>query len=159
MGKIALVQNAQDTSGVLPLGPRQQLAAFTIGGFSVDSVTLTVENLAFQVSKSVQVEVTNWQLGVPDTNDRIGCSFNSGDSVVSCLSISDQFGTLSGGMRTFRLFGDVTLVSGATNKNMQISLNLAGDTETNGAVQWTDGSGHFNWVELEQPLARSTLWK
>ncbi len=162
MGQITQVTNAQEDSGILPLGPGQQLAAFSVTAFAVEGATLRVENLEFQVAKSSSVLVSNWQLGIPDSNERLNCSYSEVNSSVSCLSLPESLGTLGGsggGTRTFRLFGDVTLASGATSKDMQISLNLAGNTETNGAVQWTDGSGHFRWVALDQPLARSTIWK
>ncbi len=159
MGHIVSVRNAMESTGILPLGPGQQLAAFTITGQTVENVTLRIEDLLFQASKSTQVNVSNWQLGIPDSNERLNCSYNASESAVNCLSIPALLGTLGGKMRTFRLFGDVSLVSGATEKTMQISLNLAGNLETSGAIHWTDESGHFQWVELGQPLARSTLWK
>ncbi len=157
MGRIRAVRNAQEETSILPLGPGQQLASFAITGFAVDQVTNKIEHLEFQVSKSPLVNIANWQLGIPDSNERLACS--TSDSTVNCLNIPESLGTLSGSNRTFRLFGDVSLSSGATDKNVQISLNLAGNIGTNGAIRWSDGSGHFNWVELDQPLARSTLWK
>lgn len=159
MGRITSVVNAQESDGILPLGPGQQLASFTIAGSAVENVELKIENLFFQVNKAMFVNVNNWQLGIAGTNERAHCSFNLDDSAVSCSILSDSIGTLGGGTRTFRLFGDVFLAPDATAKNMQISLNRAGSTETLGAVRWTDQSGHFNWVELEEPLARGTMWK
>ncbi len=158
MGRITSVTNAQEESGVLPLGASSQLASFRIRGTAINPVTLKIEHLTFSVSKPNTVSISNWQLGIADSTERWPCSFNEADSAVSCSSLSDAIGTLSGGDRTFRLFGDVTLLP-STNKAVQISLVLAGDLATAGAVRWTDGTGHFNWVELDQPLARSTRWE
>ncbi|MBI2636008.1 S-layer homology domain-containing protein [Candidatus Peregrinibacteria bacterium] len=159
MGRITSVVNAQESDGILPLGPGQQLASFTIAGSAVENVELKIEHMFFQVNKAIFVNVNNWQLGIAGSNERADCSFNPDDSAVSCSNLSDSIGILSGMSRTFRLFGDVSLAPDATAKNMQISLNRAGSTETLGAVRWTDQSGHFNWVELEEPLARGTRWK
>lgn len=157
MGRITSVTNAMESDGILPLGPGQLLGAFAIAGTAVEGVTLRTEHLEFQLSKAALVNVANWQLGIPESNERHSCSVSG--SVVSCSSIPASLGTLGGGSRTFRLYGDTSLSNGATDKNLQISLNLSGNLETIGAVRWTDGSGHFNWVELEQPLARGTAWK
>lgn len=160
MGRITSVRNAQESQAILPLGSTQ-LASFTVTGSAVSGASLKVEHLEFQVTKSSFVNISNWELGIPDSTERMSCSFNSGTSIVSCSSLPDSLGTLGtlASSRTFRLFGDVSLASGATDKNLQISLNLAGNLSTNGAIRWTDGTGHFNWVELEQPLAKSTIWK
>ena len=159
MGRITSVRNAQEATGFLPLGPGQQLASFTIAGSAVENVNLKIEHLLFQVTASTFVNISNWQLGIVDSSERMNCSYNSTDFAVSCSSLTDSLGTLGGGSRTFRFYGDVSLASGATAKDLQISLNLAGNLETLGAVRWTDGTGHFSWVELEEPLARGTIWK
>ncbi len=161
MGRVTSVRNAQEVTGILPLGPSQQLASFTIMGSAVENVDLKVEHFEFQVNKSTFVNVSNWQLMIPDSDERHSCSFNSTTSIVSCGSLPDSLGTLSTlqHSRTFRLLGDVTLASGAIEKNLQVSLNVAGSTETTGAVRWTDQSGHFGWVEVEEPLAGGTSWK
>ncbi|NOS67285.1 MAG: S-layer homology domain-containing protein [Candidatus Peribacteraceae bacterium] len=158
MGRITSVTNAQEASGVLPLGPNSQLASFTITGSAVQGVTLKIEHLTFNVSASSLIAVTNWKLTIPGSGETWPCSFNGGDSAVSCSSLPDSLGTFSVS-RTFRLSGDVTLNSGSTDKNMQISLSRAGNLITNGSVRWTDETGHFNWVELDEPLARSTRWE
>jgi hypothetical protein len=157
-GRITAVFNALDPTGILPIGQGQLLAGFTIQGAASQGVTLKVEHLEFQMTKNSDVTIQNWQLGTPDSSERMNCSVS--DSTVSCLSIPESLGTIGSGSRTLRLFGDVSLAQGANSKGLQISLVSAGDTSTNGAVRWTDGSGHFNWVdEIEQPLARSTNWK
>jgi hypothetical protein len=156
MGRITSVTNAIAETEALPLGSNNILAAFRITGSAVDGASLRIEHLQFQVSKSSSVNISNWRLSIPDTNESWPCSIN--DTTVSCTSIPASLGTLGTGQssRVFRLFGDVTLSSGSTDKNLQISLNLAGSVDELGAVRWTDESGHYNWVELDSPLARST---
>lgn len=156
-GRITAVRNAMEAQGVLPLGPSSLLASFAIDGVSNESVTLSIDDLEFQVAASSDISVTNWKLGTPESNDRVPCSVSG--YIVSCSSLPLSIGSLSNGTRTFRLYGDVSLAPSAVNKSMQISLNQAGDLSTIGAVQWTDQSGHFNWVNLPQPLARGTEWR
>ncbi len=80
------------------------------------------------------------------------------DTLVSCIAIPDELGTLTG-PRTLRLFGDVSVDSGASSPFLQLSLNQAGSVGQSGAIQWTDGTGHFVWTELPSPVARGTMWK
>lgn len=156
MGRIVSIQNAAAESEALPLGANNILAAFRIGGSAVEGATLRIEHLEFQVSKSPSVNVANWRLTMPDTSDSWPCSVN--DTVVSCSSLPTWLGTLGSGQssRIFRLMGDVTLSPGYTDKNMQISVSQPGGVDQLGSVRWTDETGHFNWVELDSPLARST---
>jgi hypothetical protein len=160
MGRITGVQNAMSSSSeALPLGPNNTLAAFRISGSAVEGASLRIEHLEFQISKSSSVNISNWRLTIPDSSDSWSCT--TSDSIVSCSNIPASLGTLgmNQSSRVFRLLGDVTLSPGYTDKNLQISLNQAGGVDQIGAVRWTDESGHFNWVELDSPLARSTNFK
>lgn len=156
-GRIVSVKNAMETEGLLQLGPSSLLAAFTVEGSALQGVNLAVESLEFSLSSSGDITVTNWQLGTPESGEKVPCSVNG--TTISCSILPLTIGSLSGGTRTFRLFGDVSVASGSQNRHLQILLNAPGDLSTIGAIQWTDASGHFRWVELAQPLARGTEWK
>jgi hypothetical protein len=151
------VHSVLPVSDALPLGNNQVLAAFSFGGTAVPSASLRLEEVAFQVAKSSDIAVANWQLGVPETNERIACSVN-GDTV-TCSGIPDTFGTLTAGPRVLRLYGDVTLSGGAQNPSLQISINQPGGPGEIGAIHWTDGSAHFTWTDLDSPIARSTRFQ
>jgi hypothetical protein len=85
------------------------------------------------------------------------CSANG--STVSCATIPVELGALQNGSRTLQLYGSVTFDQGAQNPFLQVSLNEAGGVGQSGAIQWSDGTGDFNWVELDSPLVRGTEWK
>ncbi len=156
-GHITSAVNALSNSDALPVGASQLLAAFTIGGQAATGATIKVEHIDFQISAASSVHVSNWQLGGPDSSTRISCAV-ADNNIVSCIGIPDELGTLNG-PRTFRLFGDVSVDSGATSPFLQVSLNQPGTVGQSGAIQWTDGSGHFVWTELQSPIARGTMWK
>ncbi len=152
-GRITSVVNALSETDSLPLGTNQVIGAFTFRGTHVSGAELRVENLEFQISKSSSVTVTNWQLGTGESSLRTPCTVN--ELIVSCYTIPAEIGTIPNEPRTLRLYGDVALEAGAQDYFLQVSLNQPGNPETIGAVQWTDGSGHFRWTELSSPVARS----
>jgi hypothetical protein len=156
-GRITSVKNAMEETGVLPPGPNQQLASFRFSAESVAGTSVRIEHLEFQVSKSSDVAVSNWRLMTTDSPDYVSCTLSNG-TVVSCLSLPETFGAISGS-RTLRLVGDVVLDQGAQHPYLQVSLGQPGTVGENGAIRWTDGTGHFNWVELPAPIARSTKFE
>ncbi|MDB4977834.1 MAG: hypothetical protein JWM56_20 [Candidatus Peribacteria bacterium] len=156
-GRITSVANALDATGTLPVGSNQLVAGFTFTGVSIAPTKVQLEELVFAASKPEGMTLSSVQLGAQDTEERVSCSVT--DSVISCPNISVGIGTLQDGKRTLRLYATVGLVANMQNPFLQISLNEPGAIGSNGAVRWTDGTGHYNWVELDQPLARSTNWK
>lgn len=155
--RITSVTNALNTTDSFPLGTNQLVGAFTFAGTRVDGAELKVRSVAFQVSKSSDVTVTNWELGATDTSDRVSCTVSS--DVVTCGNIPDSLGTLTSGPRTLRLFGNVSLSQGAVSPFLQVSINQPGTVGTPGDISWTDGSATFTWTELIQPIARSTKFQ
>jgi len=156
-GRITRVMNALRESDILPLGSDQLLAAFSFEGTVIPTAKLQLEQLEFQVSKSSSLAVSGWELGVPGSSLRVACSVST--TIISCSYIPAELGALDGGVRTLQLYGDVSLDQGAANYFLQVSLNQAGAIGENGAIRWADEVGHFNWVELPTPLARSTYWQ
>ena len=148
--------NTLKEQDALPVGTDQLLAGFTFYGEAIPQANVMLDQLEFEVSKSSQVSVSGWELGATDTSTRIECTMSN--TTVSCVNIPAELGNIEGS-RTLRLFADVSLTSGASNPFLQISLNAPGSIGTNGAIRWTDGTGDFTWVELEQPVARGTRWE
>ena len=156
--RITEVTNALKGKDALPLGNDQLVAGFSFRGEIIPQASLEVTELEFEVTKPTGVQTSGWELGATDTTTRVACTMSS--MTVSCANIPEELGTIgNGSSRTLRLFADVSLTSGTQNPFLQISLNQPGNLSTNGAIRWTDGTGNFNWVELEQPVARSTRWE
>lgn len=152
--RITSVKNALPATGVVPSGSNQLLAAFAFSGTALSPANLDIEGLQFTVTKSSDVAVTNWQLGAADTPVRVSCSVNS--SLVSCSAIPPELGRLQTGGRTLQLYGTVAISDGASDPFLQVGLNQAGTVGEFGAISWTDGTGHFTWVDLDSPLANGT---
>ncbi len=156
-GRITGVTNALSATDSFSIGNDELVGAFTFAGTHVESTELRVRSVEFQVSKSADVVVGDWQLGATDTSDRVACTVNS--DIVTCSNIPESLGTLTSGPRTLRLFGDVSLAPGATSPFLQVSINQPGSVGTQGAISWSDGSATFTWTELTQPIARSTKFQ
>lgn len=157
-GMLTNVKNALDPQGVLQRSGTQLLAAFSFSGSTVPGpLPLAVENLEFQVGKSDAVVVTDWQLGTPGGNTRIPCSANA--AIVSCSSIPTDMGSIGATPRVLQLYGTPTVDQGATNVFLQIQLVEPGSLDTLGAVQWTDGAGHYRWLDVPFPVSQGTVWK
>lgn len=156
-GTITSVSNALDAMGAFGAGTNQLLAGFKFMGRSIDPTNVQIEQLEFSVSQASGVTVTNWQLGATDTGTRVTCSVNG--TTVSCPTIPAELGALQNGSRTLQLYGSVAFDQNVQSPFLQVSLTQSGTVGTAGAIRWTDGTGHFNWVKLDTPLARSTEWK
>lgn len=156
-GKITEIRNVLDTNGILTPGQNHLLGSFSFSGSLISGAQPQVESLEFTINKS-GVAVTNWQLGTRDSGERIPCSVN--DNVVSCLSLPVEMASFGPTPRILELYGDVTIDQGARNPFLEADLNDPGTIGTNGAVRWTDGTGHYTWLEMEgMPLARGTKWQ
>lgn len=156
-GHMTSVKNAGPATDPLPIGTSQVIGAFTFAGTHLSGGDLALNQLQFQLSRSADVTTTNFQLGSADSPALWPCSVN-GDTV-SCSSIPASVGTLAGSPRTLRLFADVSLVPGAQNAFLQVTLNQPGGPGVDGAVHWTDGSATFTWTELGMPIARGTRFQ
>ena len=155
--KFTSVVNAGTETDSLPLGSNQLVGAFTFRGQVVAQADLRITELNFTISKPSSVLTTSWELGSTDSSTRSACTVSV--DTVSCASIPVELGDTDAGPRTLRLFADVTLQNGAVNPFLQLSLNAPGAIGTNGAIRWTDGSGNYTWVEMQQPVARGTRWE
>ncbi|MBI3331811.1 hypothetical protein HYZ99_02515, partial [Candidatus Peregrinibacteria bacterium] len=155
--EFTIITNALSATDGLPVGTNQLVAGFSFDGDAVPQATLAIETLEFDIAKSSSVTVSNFQLGATDTSTRTPCTLSS--TTVTCSSIPAELGAIGSSPRQLRLFADVALASGAQNPFLQISLNQPGSIGSNGAVRWTDGTGHFTWVDMEAPVARSTRFE
>lgn len=154
--RILNITNALSEEDALPVGTDQLVAAFTFKGEALNQADLRITELTFAISRPTGVQATGWELGASDTNTKAPCTIST--NTVSCSSIPSELGAVNG-MRTLRLFADVALTSGTQNAFLQISLNEPGTIGSNGAIRWTDGTGTYTWVELDQPVARGTRFE
>ncbi|MBP9773830.1 MAG: S-layer homology domain-containing protein [Candidatus Peribacteraceae bacterium] len=154
-GRITRIQRESPATGVLASGNNQMLTAFSFSGAMIADRTIALSQLIFTPVIAGQVEVRGWTLRNPVTGDYITCS--SGTDGITCPNIPDAMGLLNHKTVTLQLWGDVT-VTGAGN-SLQLNLVKPGNPNELGAVQWTDHSGEYRWIEGTAPLATGTLWK
>ena len=155
--EITEAKNALKDTEALPVGTDQVIAGFSIGGVKISGARLAIETLEFEVAKSSSVTIAGVELGATDSNVRSACTVSG--QTVSCAAIPPEIGEIGGSPRPLRLFADVTLSSGAQNPFLQVTLNQPGIIGENGAIRWTDGTGHFTWVDMEAPVARGTRFE
>ena len=159
-GKITGVKSAGPAEDIFIPGSNHQLASFAFSGVTVSTGSPRIEHLQFQVSAPSTVSFTNWVLSSPTAATTHACSVDSISSlIINCLSIPSDLGTIGSAPRVLRISADTSLSSGAAQPTVQVSLNQPGSIDATGAVRWTDGSGHFNWIEALAPIARGTAWR
>ncbi len=154
-GRITAIENAAPESAALVAGAKKQVAAFSFHAASLSGATLAVEQLTFRVLATSGVHVSGWELGAEGSSLRHPCSVGN-EGAVNCLVIPSTLGSLDGGMRTLELHGTVAVTG--SDQSLQVLLESAGSLEEAGDVRWTDGTGHYTWVEMPEPLATGTVW-
>lgn len=157
LGRVAGVKNAGGDREAFTTGNNLVIGAFAFSADTLPSVEARLQNLAFTISKPAGVAVNGWELGSLDSSTRVSCSVS--EATISCAGIPASVGTIAGGSRTLRLFGTVSLDQGVRDPYLQVTLDDPGSVGFNGAVQWSDSTGQFTWVELAAPVAKGTLWK
>ena len=156
-GTVAQVTNTLKREDALAEGERRLIAEFAFEAEALPGTAVTVEHLSFAI-EAEGVTVTNWTLGSLRDPVRRGCSIQSAE-VVNCTGIPLEYGLIEDEPLRLRLFGDVTFTEGAPERRLQATLLSPGAIGTLGAVRWTDGSGHYTWIEGEEPVAEGTIWK
>src|SRR3989338_8076937 len=150
------VENAGPKEGDMTLGADQRIAEFRFLGRSTGAL-LIVENLLFTTRMPAGITVQNWRVIRSDGGNSGTCSFGA-DGFVYC-PIAEEMGSITGGALTLRISGDVSMAPNTQGPSLQILLNEPGSLSTLGAVQWSDGTGHYRWMEGEAPLAVGTWWE
>ncbi len=58
------------------------------------------------------------------------------------------------------LHADIAFPDGATNVSLQASLDLPGSPSETGAIEWSDTSGTFRWIEHDgSPIVTGTRFE
>lgn len=149
------VENAGPKEGSMTLGADQRIAEFRFLGRRTGAI-LSVEHLLFTLRMPAGVTVQNWRVARADGRASTPCSL--GSEGLNCPLTKDT-GLISGGALTLAIFGDVSMAQGTQGPTLQILLSEPGSLTSFGAVQWSDGTGHYRWMEGEAPLALGTAWE
>ena len=154
MRTVTGVENTGPKRGTLMIGANQAVAEFR---FTSDSGSLVhIENLILTPKIGPEIVVQNWRVRRITGGGSDICSIGS-DGFINC-PISQATGEITGGLLTLLIIADISKVPGKDGGTLQVILDAAGSTSSFGAVQWSDGTGHYRWVEGEAPLAEGTGW-
>ncbi len=154
MNVITNIANAGPARGTLMIGANQRVGEFRFTAGS--GAPIHIENLALTPKIGPEITVTNWRVQRSTGGDSIACSLGS-DGFINC-ALSESLGVITGGSLTLVIIADVSKVPGKDGGTLQVILDAPGSTSSFGAVQWSDGTGHYRWVEGEAPLAEGTGW-
>lgn len=148
------VENAGPRKGTMTLAPAQRIAEFR---FTANpDATITIEQLTLTPKIAEGVHVDHWSIAKSTGGDSIACSRGS-DGLLTC-PLPSSMGSLTAGTLTLAVMGDISLTPGTKGPTLQVILDAPGSTTSLGAVQWSDGTGHYRWVEGEAPIAEGTGW-
>ncbi len=144
------------SSSAFVAGPSVTLWDENVSGRSTDNdYEPAITSLTFRVAKSSDVVLSDAQLTVPDSGAETDCTVSSG--FITCDNIPASVGTVDG-LQRIRLIADIDS-NGSSDSYLQVSLQQAGSATSAGDIEWTDGSVTYDWLPLEEPLARGIVYE
>ncbi len=160
-GNLTNVLRTSPQVDVLKTGSGIIVSSFSVSGSGTTNKTLSLENMTFSLIKSAGVITKNWSVNIGNNSMNIPCSMNIEGNQISCIRLQDSAILQSHQNLAIKIFADVSLDSNLQkeNKFLQISLLHSGSPEALGSIEWSDGSGHYRWIEGASPIAVGTEWK
>lgn len=154
--QITRIRNDGEAQGELKDGTQVRVAAFAFEGSVLPEASLYLEELLFSVQGD-NVDVSQWRLE-EEGGASIEC-FRAyrDDTTVTCPILAEEFSALGESPTVLGVRANVKHTG--DDASLQLLLDAPGSIGENGAIRWSDGTGHYNWVEHEGPLAKGTLWK
>lgn len=145
------------TSSVFISGGDVTLGNFDVRARSTDGdYTVQISSLTFRVAKSSEVTLSDVKLTVPGSGASSACTVSTG--FITCDSISPGIGTVDG-QQLLRLTADVTLADGADDSYLQVTFQSGGSPTNPGDIVWTDGSATYDWLPIDEPVARGIRYQ
>lgn len=155
---VASVWNGGDTTGVLRTGKNRLLGSFAFSAKTLPETDAAIENLVFTLRLD-GVRISNWALQRPGMIDRVPCFVSTlEEDTIDCVNIPRSVGLIGSNLLMLNVYGDIVLET-SERHSLQLILGDPGAIGRSGAVQWTDQTGHFVWMEGEYPLAEGTKWE
>lgn len=154
--RITEIRNVGEVQGTMKDGVQAEVAAFAFEGNLLPETSLYLEELLFSVQGN-GVDASQWRLERQGGTSVECFRTYRDDATMTCPILAEEFGTLSGSPTVFTLRADIKSVG--DDVSLQVLLDAPGAIGENGAIRWSDGTGHYNWVDRERPLAEGTLWR
>ncbi|MBP9750229.1 MAG: S-layer homology domain-containing protein [Candidatus Peribacteraceae bacterium] len=142
--RITSVQNTMP-DGALAAGKKREIGRFAFAGESLPDAELSITSLQLHLA-TANVDLANIGLKLAD-NQETSCSRSSSNPTLLTCPLPEGRQDVVGSMREVSVFADITIPVGST-PSLQVSLTLPGSLTDLGDIEWTDGVGHFRWVDL-----------
>lgn len=154
---ITSVKRLGEATSSLVTGVQRNLGAFEFTGRKSDaSAHIDITSLTFDIGQTGGASLTNVSLGSVGINEKFPCT--TGVSQIVCSAIPDFYGSLTDAPRQLTVYGDIA-ASDPLHASLRLTLNSAGDSSTDGAISWSDGSTSFGWVSVPEPVGEGTYFK
>lgn len=154
-GRIQAVKLLSPPSSAFSSSGNVTLGSFEFSGSSITGKSLSLTALTFTLYKTSTVAVSNVVLVNPLSGQTAGCSVNTQAKTIFCPTLTGGVGAFAANTLTIKLQADVAVQAGSSNAALDVSLFNAGSPESLGAIEWTDYSGNFRWIEYEgSPVVR-----
>ncbi len=151
------VKRIGEATSSLVTGLQRNLGAFEFAGRKSDSSAhIDITSLTFDIGQTGGVSLTNVSLGSVGINEKFPCT--TGVSQIVCSAIPDFYGSLTDAPRQLTVYGDIA-ASDVLHASLRLTLNSAGDPDTDGSISWSDGSTGFGWVSVPEPVGEGTYSK
>lgn len=149
------VTNTGLSTSALTPGTSQLLAQFRFDAMEGDSqAQVRITALDFRI-EGTGVNLSNVKLRTEGSDEVLNCSNTS--TTITCTGIPASLGTVDL-QKVIRVYADVALNTSVTNPSLRITINDPGTISMGGDVTWTDGTNTFEWVPMDTPVVRGTLF-
>jgi len=153
--KITGVTNTGAASAALTPGSSQLLAQFRFDAMEGDTqAQVRITDLTLRI-EGTGVTLSNVYLRTEGGDETLTCSNSS--TVITCTGIPASIGIVDL-QKTIRVYGDVALNSGVTNPSLRLTLSDPGTITSDGDITWTDGTSTFDWLPVDTPVVRGTMF-
>lgn len=144
-------------SSAFVVGPSVTLWDYLVSGRTTDGdFEPAITSLTFRLAASSNVTLSGVRLTVPGTGAESDCTAGSG--IITCAGIPKGVGAIDGTQR-IRLIADVALSPAQGDPFLQVTLQSGGSPANPGDIVWTDGATTYDWLGIDEPIARGVRYQ
>jgi len=157
-GEIVDVQEVSSTNQTeLRDGEARTLGTFFFKGKTYEGTKLYLDELLFTV-QPVGLETRNHRLRHADGRSSECFRENAQGTQITCPLLDESMGRIRDEGLVLEFIGDITRLASVNDPTLQVLLDDPGTFGENGAIRWNDGTGKYNWVNTNHPVAEGPLW-
>jgi hypothetical protein len=148
-GRVTGVKSTVASSATVQQGTQRQFGSFELTAFLSSGATVKATSLVFEL-QTTDTSVKNLKIGTTSAVQQSDCAseIENGKTFITCF-IPESMQSLSSTPVALSIFGDVTVAAAKQTGTVQLVSRGPGGIGQLGMVNWTDGSGIFNWTEAD----------